>query len=88
MSGNQERFQQAMNQGHSAAWDQAWDKAAQYYRQALEEFPDQPKALTNLGLALFELQQYDDALKQYQKAARLTPTDPIPLEKVAEILER
>lgn len=88
MSGNQERFQQAMNQGHSAAWDQAWDKAAQYYRQALAEFPEHPKALTNLGLALFELQQYDEALLQYQSAARQTPNDPIPLEKVAEILER
>ena len=88
MSGNQERFQQSMNQGHSAAWDQAWDKAAQYYRQALAEFPDHPKALTNLGLALFELQQYDEALLQYQSAARQTPNDPIPLEKVAEILER
>src|SRR4030065_436211 len=88
MSGNQERFQQAMNQGHSAAWDQRWDKAAQYYRQALVEFPEHPKALTNFGLALFELQQYDDALLQYQSAARQTPNDPIPLEKVAEILER
>jgi tetratricopeptide (TPR) repeat protein len=88
MSGDQERFQQAMNQGHSAAWDQSWDKAAQYYRQALEEFPDHPKALTNLGLALFELQQYADALQQYQRAAKQVPNDPIPLEKVAEIQER
>ena len=88
MSGDQDRFQQAMNQGHSAAWDQAWDKAAQYYRQALAEFPDNPKALTNLGLALFELQQYDEALRQYQNAARQSPNDPLPLEKVAEILER
>jgi tetratricopeptide (TPR) repeat protein len=88
MSGNQEHFQQAMNQGHSAAWDQAWDKAAQFYRQALVEFPDNPKALTNLGLALFEMQQYEDALSQYQSAARRTPNDPVPLEKVAEILER
>ena len=88
MNGNQERFQQAMNQGHSAAWDQAWDKAAQYYRQALAEIPDHPKALANLGLALFELQRYEEALQQYQKAAQQSPTDPIPQEKVAEILER
>lgn len=88
MSGNQELFQQAMNQGHSAAWDQSWDKAVQYYRQALEEFPDHPKALANLGLALFELRQYDEALLHYQRAAQGTPNDPVPLEKVAEILER
>ena len=31
-----------MNLGHSAAWDQQWDRAAAYYRQALAEFPDNP----------------------------------------------
>jgi len=88
MAGNQERFQQAMNQGHSAAWDQAWDKAAGYYRQALAEFPDEPKALTNLALALYEVQYFDNALKTYQRAANVSPNDPLPHEKVAELLER
>jgi tetratricopeptide (TPR) repeat protein len=88
MSGNQERFQQAMNQGHSAAWDQAWDKAASFYQQALVEFPDHPKALTSLALALYELHEYDEALKNYQRAAQISPNDPVPLEKVAELLER
>lgn len=88
MSGSEERFQQAMNQGHSAAWDQAWDRAATFYRQALAEMPDNPKALTSLGLALYQLQDYEAALEQYQKAAKLSPNDPVPLEKVAEILER
>lgn len=88
MSGNEERFQQWMNQGHSAAWDQEWQKAARYYQQALEEFPDHPKALANLGLALFETHDYEAALQQYQRASMMTPEDPLPLEKVAEILER
>ena len=88
MSGNQERFQQAMNQGHSAAWDQLWDRAAAYYRQALEEFPNHPQALANLGLALFEQQQYDEALRIYIQAARLNPDDPLPVEKVAQLFER
>jgi tetratricopeptide (TPR) repeat protein len=77
-----------MNQGHSAAWDQAWDKAAAYYRQALAELPDDPKALTNLALALYELQDFDNALKAYQRAASVSPNDPVPHEKVAELLER
>ncbi len=88
MAGNQERFQQSMNQGHSAAWDQAWDKAAGYYRQALTEFPDEPKALINLALALYEVQDFENALKTYQRAATISPNDPMPLEKVAELFER
>ena len=40
------RFQTLMNQGHSAAWDQDWDKASEFYRQALEEIPDHPMAVS------------------------------------------
>ena len=49
MPGNEQAFQEAVSQGHSAAWDQQWDKAAVAYQQALVEFPDNPKALTSLG---------------------------------------
>ncbi len=88
MSGRQDIFQQAMNQGHSAAWDQQWDRAAAYYRQALEEFPDSFQALNSLGLALIELQEYDQALRCYQMAAKNQPDDPLPLEKIAQLCER
>jgi tetratricopeptide (TPR) repeat protein len=88
MAGNDERFQKAMNQGHSAAWDQMWDQAAKFYRQALEEFPDHPKALASLGLALFEQQRYEEALQIYKRVVTVTPNDPLGLEKVAQICER
>ncbi len=88
MAGRQDVFQKAMNEGHSAAWDQAWDKAAAAYQRALAEIPNNPKALTSLGLALFELQKYDEALKVYQQAAKATSDDPLPLEKIALISER
>lgn len=88
MTGNHEAFQKAMNAGISAAWDQAWDKAAGFYRQALEEFPDHPQALTSLALALYEMQDYDGALDIYTRAARVTPSDPVPPEKMAGLLER
>ena len=52
-----------MNQGHSAAWDQLWDQAASFYRMALEEFPNHPQALTSLGLALYEMANYQEALQ-------------------------
>lgn len=51
MNGQEQRYQQAMTRGHSAAWDQDWERAAAYYGQALEEHPEDPKALTSLALA-------------------------------------
>lgn len=88
MTARQDNFQQAMNQGHSAAWDGRWDRAEVFYRQALEADPQSPVALTNLGLALIELQEYEEALKCYQRAARLAAEDPLPLEKIAQLSER
>jgi tetratricopeptide (TPR) repeat protein len=88
MDGNEERFAHAMNQGHSAAWEQTWEQAAKHYRQALGEFPENIKALTSLALALFELGEYQEALNYYTRAAELSPKDPIPNVKIAEILER
>ncbi len=77
-----------MNEGHSAAWDQEWDKAVGAYRRALEEFPDQPKALNSLGLALFQLGSVDEALQIYLRASKVSPDDPVPAEKVAQLSER
>lgn len=88
MAGNKEAFQKAMNQGHSAAWDQDWEKAEKYYSAALDEQPENPQALSSLGLALFELQDFPASLQCYQKAAAVSPEDPIPHEKIARIYER
>jgi len=88
MPGREDVFQKAMNEGHSAAWDQEWDKAIASYRKALEEFPDQPKALNSLGLALYQVGQFEEALQTYQYVAKLSPNDPVPFEKVAQLSER
>ncbi|MGW8250644.1 MAG: tetratricopeptide repeat protein, partial [Anaerolineales bacterium] len=77
-----------MNQGHSAAWDQEWERAAEFYRQALEDNPENPQALTNLGLALFEQQEYEESLRCYLKVIKATPEDPVPIEKVAQLYQR
>jgi tetratricopeptide (TPR) repeat protein len=87
MAGNRELYNKLMNNGHSAAWDQSWEKAAEFYRQAINEFPEDPKAITNLALALLEMGRLEEALVQYHRAAQVSPEDPIPLEKVAELLE-
>ncbi len=88
MSGDQQVYQNAMNQGHSAAWDQDWQTASSYYRIAISEFPENSNALTSLALALFELQKYQESLDYYLRASKISPNDPLPLQKVAEIQER
>ena len=84
MPGSEDVFQKAMNQGHSHAWDQEWGKAVVSYRKALEVIPDHPKALSSLGLALLQSQQYDEALQIYKRVAEFTPTDPVPFERIAQ----
>lgn len=88
MAGNQDKFENAMNLGHSAAWDQAWAKAAAYYQQALEEFPTHPGALSSLALAMFEQKDFDNALLYYEKTLESSPEDPIPHDKIGQIQEQ
>src|SRR5512147_1175246 len=88
MPGREDIFQKAMNEGHSAAWDQEWGKAAVAYRSALQEMPDNPKALNSLGLALFQQGNFEESLQIYRRVAQITPQDPTPMEKLAQLLER
>jgi tetratricopeptide (TPR) repeat protein len=88
MPGREDVFQKSMNEGHSAAWDQEWGKAAVAYRKALQEMPDNPKALNSLGLALFQQGNYEEALQIYKRAAQVSHQDPSPMEKLAQLLER
>ncbi len=88
MTDRQELFEESMRLGHSAAWDLEWDRATGFYRKALSLVPDHPGAMTSLGLALLESEQYKEALDVYQHASRLAPDNPIPIEKTAEILEK
>ena len=88
MPGNREAYEQAMNAGHNAAWDQEWALAVAAYGRAIQEFPDDPEAHIHLGLGLLEIGRLDDALKVYPRAHQRAPDDPIPLEKSADVLER
>ena len=88
MPGREDVFQKSMNEGHSAAWDQEWSRAAAAYRKALQEMPDHPKALNSLGLALFQQGNFDEALQIYKRVAQITSDDPVPMEKLAQLLER
>ena len=88
MPGNRQIYEQAMNMGHSAAWDREWDKAIAAYGRAVKEIPDDPAAHNSLGLALLQARRLEDALKVYTRAHQLAPDDPTPLERSADVLER
>ncbi len=88
MPGHREVYEQALRQGNSAAWDQKWEQAITAYQRALTEFPGDPVAMDHLGLAYMQSGQLDQAQSVYQEAIRADPQNPIPHEKIAEILER
>lgn len=88
MADQEKVYQSEMNQGHSAAWDQKWDQAAEHYRLAVEAVPGKVQAINNLGLAYFQLQKYQESEACYKQAAKLTPDDPLPVERLAQVYER
>lgn len=88
MAGNRVIYEQAINDGNSAAWDQQWDKAIMAYGRALDEFPDDSSVMSSLGLALLAKNKFEEALVVYRRAAQLNPDDPLPIEKCAELFER
>ena len=87
MTDQMQELQNLLSKGNSAAWDQKWNDAAAYYSQALEIDPENFKALTNIGLAYFEMHDYHESLKSYSKAIELNAEDPAPYEKMFLIYE-
>ena len=88
MADTREIYNQAMNKGDDAAWDHDWKTAISAYARAVQTVPDDPRAHTSLGLALLQAKRFEDSLKVYQRAHQLSPDDPVPLEKSADVLER
>ena len=77
-----QELQDFLSKGNSAAWDQKWKDAAGFYQQALDIDPENFKALTNIGLAYFEMQKFQESLAAYTKAVEVNPEDPAPYEKM------
>ena len=82
MDQRNKQLRDLISKGNSAAWDKNWNDAAGYYQQALEIDPGNFKALTNLGLAYYEMREYRDSLDAYVKAVEINPDDPAPYEKM------
>lgn len=88
MTSDTANFQTLIDKGHSAVWSQDWHGAVDAYSQALSENPDDPMALSSLGLAYFQLKNYEEALRVFQRLTILMPDDPMPFERISRIYER
>ncbi len=82
MTEQNQELKNLLSKGNSAAWDQNWGDAASYYQQALEIDPENFKAISNLGLAYFEMHDFAASLESYSSAITINADDPSPYEKM------
>src|SRR5262249_52577668 len=52
------------------------EPAMQVFQQAIQRYPNSPRLLIGLGMALYSRGNYDDAVKFLLRAADLSPSDP------------
>jgi tetratricopeptide (TPR) repeat protein len=52
------------------------EPAIQVFRQGADRYPDSPRMAIGLGMALYSLGKYDEAVKCLLRAADLNPSDP------------
>lgn len=83
-----DQFQEYMNDGTNFSWSRDWKSAIESFSNAVQLMPDDPDAHINLGLALLNDGQLEQALRIYKRAHRLSPDDSLPLERCGDILER
>ena len=86
MAGNRALFDQKMQAGNDAAWQQDWNTAIDNYMEAIREFPGNTRAVENLALVLYQARRYDDAYTAYTRLVQLNPNDVNAQEKRAESL--
>jgi tetratricopeptide (TPR) repeat protein len=88
MAKNRKIFEEAMRAGTDAAQRKNWDQATSAYQRALAEFPSDAGALAGLGQAYLNANQLEAALGAFQRASERTPDDPVPRERIGQILEK
>jgi tetratricopeptide (TPR) repeat protein len=88
LAGDRKAYDKAIREGLDFAWAGKWEKAVASYRLALAQDPADPTLYSHLGLAYLELGRFPEALEAYGQASRLTPDEPAPLMRIAEIHER
>ncbi|MBI5035417.1 MAG: tetratricopeptide repeat protein [Chloroflexi bacterium] len=88
MAGNKSIYNDAIKKGHNAAWDGQWKKAADEYRRALAEFPNDHNVRAGLAQALEELGQLESALHEFTNIVKAQPNDPVPMMRIAALQEK
>lgn len=88
MAGNRIVYEEALRKGAARAWERRWEEAIAAYQQALAEFPDEPDALSGLGIALAGAGRDEEALPALQRAAERAQENPVLYEHLARVLER
>ena len=84
MAGRRTVFEKHLKAGHDHAWEFRWDKAAEQYRLALAEFPEEAPALVALAQAYRELGRTAEASEVYRSLVRVAPSDSMPLTPADE----
>jgi tetratricopeptide (TPR) repeat protein len=88
LAGDKKAYDRAVQEGLDFAWAGKWAKAVVSYRKALAHNASDPSLYCHLGLAYLELERFPEALEAYGQASRLSPEDPAPLARIAEIHQR
>jgi len=70
---NQENFTEAMINGETAFSNENYALALEWFRKALEENPNDLKALSRAGTVCVPLDKYDESFEYFQKAMELNP---------------
>lgn len=87
MAGDNRLFQEALKRGSAHAWNEQWAEAAEEYRRALAEFPEDVSARTYLAMALYKSGANREALDLYQALWESQPANVTMLQRVAELQE-
>lgn len=80
-------FQVSLKRGSAYAWNEQWTEAADQYRCALAEFPDDVSARTYLAMALYKSRQFEESLALYLALWKAQPSNLTLLQRVAELQE-
>ena len=74
--------------GDLARLDKRWDSAEQHYLAGLAINPSDEAILNNLGVALRQMggKRRLEAIRQFQAAIKLNPTDPLPQKNLYSVL--
>ncbi len=83
MPGNKAIYDRAMDQSRQAARQKRWDDALKNALRAVQEFPGDNDARTEQAVALFNLQNYDQALQVLNGLRDEDPNNPFFLEYLA-----